>query len=308
MNPEISVVSTLYRSRRFLEQFLTEAVAALAACGFTRYEIVLVNDGSPDDSLEYALARKSQLPELVIVDLSRNFGHHHAAQAGLRYARGDLLFLIDCDMEVPPAILTTFHEKMSATGCDAVFAYQEARSGNAFQRMSGWLFWQGFNALSDVRVPENICTERLLTRRFVDAFLMLGDHNLFLGGMMTWTGFVQIGVPVTKKPRAGPSAYSIFGRIKLMVNAISAFSSRPLTWLFYAGISITVISAVLIVYLIARKFLFDDALLGFTSIMAMLIMSLGIMTTAIGTLGIYLGKVFNQVQQRPNVIVRDIYR
>jgi putative glycosyltransferase len=302
------VVSTLYRSREFLQSFLDEVLQAVAAAGFSRFEIVLVNDGSPDDSLAYALSRKQSLPELVIVDLSRNFGHHQAAQVGLRYARGELIFLIDCDMEVRPAILSTFREKMSATSCDAVFAYQEARNGGLFQRLTGWLFWKGFNALSDVRIPENICTERLLTRRFVDAFLTLGDHNLFLGGMMSWTGFSQIGVAVTKVPRTGASAYGILDRLKLMVNAVSAFSSRPLTWLFYIGVSITAVSAVMIVYLIARKLLFDDALLGFTSIMAMLVMSLGIMTTSIGTLGIYLGKVFNQVQQRPNVIVRDVYR
>jgi len=298
----------MYRSREFLDEFLTELCAALAIAGYNRFEIVLVNDGSPDDCLEYALERKKALPELVIIDLSRNFGHHHAAQAGLRYAKGDQVFLIDCDMEVRPAILSIFREKMCATSCDAVFAYQEARSGGLFQRFSGWLFWKGFNGLSDVRVPENMCTERLLTRRFVDAFLTLGDHNLFLGGMMSWTGFSQIGVPVIKTPRAGPSTYGFIGRIKLMANAVSAFSSRPLTWLFYVGVSITLLSGLLVCYLVARKFLFQDALLGFTSIMAMLGFSLGILTTSIGTLGIYLGKVFNQVQQRPNVIVRDIYR
>jgi putative glycosyltransferase len=136
----------------------------------------------------------------------------------------------------------------------------------------------------------------------------MGDYNLFLGGMMSWTGFLQIGLPIAKRQRDGASTYTLVKRFQLMVNAVSSFSSKPLTWLFNAGVVITLLSFSYVTYLVFRKVAFGDALLGFTSVMALSAMSLGILTTALGLVGIYLGKVFNQVQNRPTYIVRDVLR
>lgn len=306
--PEISIVSTMYRSRSFLERFLAECLQVLADIKCTHFEILLVNDGSPDDSLAYVLERRLDIPQLVAVDLSRNFGHHHAIQAGLRHARGALIFLADCDLEVSPIVLAEFHRKLRESDCDMVFGYQEARKGGRFEQISGGLFWKGFNFLSDVKIPYNIVTERIMTRRFVDALLQMGDRNLFLAGMMSWTGFNQIGLPVVKKQREGASSYTLMRRISLMVNAVSSFSAQPLIWLFNIGVTITLLSFLFVFYLILRKLVFDDALVGFTSVMVLITLSLGILTTAMGIVGIYLGKVFNQVQSRPTYIVKDVYR
>lgn len=308
VRPAWSIVSTMYRSRGFLERFLDECLKALRELSVRDFEIVLVNDGSPDDSLAYAIARQQDVPQLVVVDLSRNFGHHHAMQAGLRVAQGERIFLIDCDLEVAPATLLDFARKQHETGADLVFGYQEARKGGWFERVSGGVFWKGFNLLSDTKIPENILTERVMTRRFVDALLSLGDHNVFLGGMMSWTGFQQIGLPIPKKQRHGQSTYTLLKRIQLMVNAVSSFSSRPLTWMFNIGIAMTLASFGYVLFLVMRKLIYGDALLGFTSLMAMLAMTLGVLTTGLGLLGIYLGKVFNQVQGRPNYIIRDVHR
>lgn len=306
--PELSIVSTMYRSRGFLETFLAECLQAAVAAGCEHYEIVLVNDGSPDDSVAYAMQRCQDIAQLVVVDLSRNFGHHHAIHAGMRHARGALVFVIDCDLEVRPSVLAEFLAKQRQTGADLVFGYQEARKGGWLEKVSGQVFWWGINVLSDVRIPENMLTERVMTRRFVQALLSMGDYNLFLGGMMSWTGFVQVGLPVAKRQREGRSSYTLGKRVQLMVNAVSSFSSKPLTWLFNAGMAITFASFSYVAYLVFRKLVFGDALLGFTSMMGLMAMSLGVMTTALGLVGIYLGKVYNQVQNRPNYIVKDIYR
>ncbi|MCY7317033.1 MAG: glycosyltransferase [Rubrivivax sp.] len=306
--PAISLVSTLYRSRPYLQGFIDQSIAALQASGTAHWEIVLVNDGSPDDSLAYALQRRATEPRIVVVDLSRNFGHHAAMQAGLSHARGDLVFLIDCDLEVPPGLLAEFLARQLSSGADLVYGYQDARKGGWFEQASGSVFWRVLNAVSDVRIPENMLTERLMTRRFVDALLQLGDRNLFLGGMMSWTGFLQLGLPVLKSQREGRSTYTLARRVQLMVTAISAFSSKPLTWLFNIGLSITAVSFLYVLYLVFRKLVFDDALVGFTSLMGLMALSLGIMTMAVGLVGIYLGRVFNQVQNRPTFIVRDVQR
>lgn len=306
--PQLSIVATMYRSRQFLERFLEECLNALAELECKDFEIVLVNDGSPDDSLAYAVSRCSDIPELVVVDLSRNFGHHYAMQAGLQQSGGGLVFLIDCDLEVSPLTLPAFKQKLDQSGADMVYGYQEARKGGFFEKASGGFFYKAFNFLSDIKIPENIATERIMTRRYIEALLQLGDRNLFLGGMMSWTGFQQVGLPLQKKQREGRSSYTLLGRIHLMVNAVSSFSSQPLVWMFNIGLSITSISFLYTFYLLARKLLFDDALLGFTSLVALIALSLGIMTTGMGIIGIYLGKVFTQVQNRPTFIIKDVHR
>jgi len=291
-----------------MDDFLSRCRKALAEAGCEDYEIVLVNDGSPDDSLGHALDLKRDFHELVIVDLSRNFGHHHALQAGIQLARGDLVFIIDCDLEVDPSILPAFLLRQRDTQADLVYGYQESRKGGWFERLSGGLFWKSFNWLSETKIPENILTAQVMTRRFVEALLQMGDRNLFLVGMLTWTGFDQIGIPIAKKHRDGPSTYSLAKRLRLTITAVSSFSSQPLIWLFNAGVAITILSLGFAAYLVVRKLLFNDALLGFTSMMAMMALSLGVITTGLGTLGIYLGTIFRQVQNRPNYIVKDIFR
>lgn len=306
--PQLSIVSTMYRSLEFLPRFIDECTAAALRAGFVEFELVLVNDGSPDESLAYAVQRQATDRRIVVVDLSRNFGHHNAVHAGLRHARAELVFLIDCDLEVRPAVLTALLSKLKEARVDLVYGYQEARKGGWFERISGSFFYKGINALSDVRIPENVLTERLMTRRYLDALLQLGDFNLFMAGMMSWVGFAQIGIPLAKAQRQGKSSYTLGRRIQLMVNAVSSFSSKPLTWLFNMGVMITLLSFAYVAYLIFRKLAFGDALLGFTSMMALISITLGITTTALGLVGIYLGKVFNQVQNRPTYIVRDVYR
>lgn len=306
--PAISIVATMYRSRPFLERFLAECLLALQAVDCSDFEILLVNDGSPDESLAYARSRQTDLAKLVVVDLSRNFGHHNAMQAGLAQSRGETVWLIDCDLEVPPAALVEMHRKLESSAADLVFGYQEARKGGWFEQWSGGLFWRGFNRLSDVKIPENIVTERVMRRRFVDALLSLGDRNLFLGGMMSWTGFTQLGMPVGKQQRDGQSSYTLLKRLQLMVNAVSSFSAKPLTWLFNAGVVITLLSFAYAAYLVLRKLIWGDALIGFTSMMAMMALTLGVLTTGLGLIGIYLGKVFAQVQNRPTYIIREVHR
>lgn len=189
-----------------------------------------------------------------------------------------------------------------------VYGYQEARKGGIFEKLSGGFFYKAFNLMSDIKIPENIATERIMTRRYVDALLQLGDRNLFMGGMMSWVGFEQIGLPLKKKQRDGKSSYTLLRRVNLMVNAVSSFSALPLVWMFNVGMFIMMLSFAYLFYLVIRKIIFNDTMLGFTSMMALTSLSLGILTTAMGIIGIYLGKVFTQVQNRPTYIVKDIYR
>mgnify|MGYP003113055962 CR=1 FL=1 len=305
----LSVVTTLYKSRRFLETFLLEILESIGKLNINDFELIFVNDGSPDDSLEYLLNRKGEIPQITVIDLSRNFGHHYAMQAGLAHSSGDFVFLIDNDLEVSPSfIITCFNTLTSNKDSDVIYGYQEIRKGRIVESLGGRLFWWAINKFSDVKIPKNIVTERLMKRRYVNNLLQLGDANLFFGGMMYWTGYNQIGIPIDKGLREGDSTYSTGKRLELMIQAITSFSGKPLEYLFYSGLLITIGSLIFIIYLVIMKFFLGDEIqLGWTSLVALNVLILGIVATFLGLIGIYLFKIFRQVQNRPNFIIREIY-
>ena len=299
----------VYKSLPFLEDFLKQAsAAAQLVCG-DDYELIFVIDGSPDESLEFLRARQACDAHIAIVDLSRNFGHHQAAWCGLHVARGDRVFIIDCDLEVAPSVLQTFHERMQATRVDVVYGYQETRSGDTARKTLGDLFWRVFNLMSPTAVPRNICTERLMSRRYVDALLTMGDRNLFLAGMYFWAGFEQLGVPLKRKLREGRTSYGFFHRVQLMVRAISAFSSLPLQASFWIGLAIAIACTVYGTTLFVQKLVHPESVLsGFTTLALLMSMSAGLIMMGLGVIGLYVSRIYNQTQNRPVYLIRSIYR
>ena len=222
------------------------------------------------------------MPQIVVIELSRNFGHHYAAFAGLQYSRGKWVFLIDCDLEVSPLVLIDFFRLAKRESCDVVYGYQTERKGGWVERTGGRMFWRLFNALSETPVPANVLTERLLSRRYVEALLKLGDRNLFLAGMMCWVGFNQVGQPVTKVQREGRGSYTLGRRIALLVDAVTSFSAIPLRLLFSSGLLITFVSVSCSLYLILNKLLHPEmVLIGFTAVSVLILLSLGIMISSL---------------------------
>lgn len=307
---KLSVVTTLYQSKLFLDRFLDEIEKAIQLIQIEDYELIFVNDGCPEGSLNYLLSLKEEkYPKIKILDLSRNFGHHYAMQAGLVEAKGDLIFLIDNDLETHPNVLVNFYTTMQEDKTlDVVYGFQEIRKGNFIERTLGGLFWILINKLSDTKIPHNILTERLMTKEYVKALLRLNDANLFLGGMMFWVGFNQQGCAIEKGRREGASTYSLKKRTDLMLQAVTSFSGKPLVYLFYFGLIMSFLSALLIIHLIVQKFLYvDEVQLGWTSLVAINILVLGLICTFLGVIGIYVYKIFKQVQGRPNAIIKKIH-
>jgi putative glycosyltransferase len=305
----LSIVTTLYKSKNYLEVFLKEIISSIEIIEINDFELIFVNDGSPDNSLEYLLERKKDISQIKIIDLSRNFGHHYAIQAGLNYASGEYVFLIDNDLETPPSVLVEYYNEIKKdTSLDVVYGYQEVRKGSFIEKKAGSIFWVLINKLSDTKIPHNILTERLMTKQYVKELLRLQDANLFMGGMFYWVGFNQKGIVVKKGQRKGASTYTIKRRAELMLQAITSFSGKPLEWLFYIGISISFFSFLFLIYLAIQKIIHQDEVqLGWTSIVAINVLILGIISTFLGLIGIYIFKIFKQVQGRPNVIIKKIY-
>jgi len=308
-NPHLSIVTTLYRSERFLDKFVLQCESAMAEIKCEDYEILFVNDGSPDNSLAKVLQLKQTNKHIVAVDLSRNFGHHYAIMAGLNCASGDYVFLIDCDLEVPPTQIPTFYNKFQDENCDVVYGVQEIRKGSFVERTVGGLFYNFFNSLTDTRIPENLLTERLMSRRYVNELIKMGDKNIFMAGMMQWIGFKQVPITIKKGQREGKSTYTLGKRIALSMQAITSFSSYPLVVLFKFGFFISAISIVTGLYFLIYKLINPEIVLsGFTFLIVALLFSVGIIVSSLGILGIYIDKLFNQTKNRPTFIVKEIYK
>jgi putative glycosyltransferase len=301
----LSIVSTLYGSAPYVEEFCRR-VGDAAKLLTPDYEIVLVNDGSPDTSLDVALNARKQNPRIKVIDLARNFGHHKAMMTGLGHARGELVFLIDSDLEEQPELLGAFRTEMDRTNADVVYGVQSKRRGGAFERLSGAMYYSLFNAITSLPIPRNLLTVRLMTRRYVQALVAHKERELNIGALWTFTGFAQVAMPVDKAHK-GSTSYGLRQRITHLVNSVTSFSSAPLVFVFYLGVSISLLSAAFGSYLIIRRLFFGVLLEGWPSLIVSVWFLGGLTLLSLGVLGVYLAKVFTEVKQRPYTVIREVH-
>jgi putative glycosyltransferase len=302
---EISIVTTMYHSPAFVAEFHKRSSEAAVGLALS-YEIIFVNDGSPDDSISKAKLLVEADPRVRVIDLSRNFGHHRALMVGIEHAQGRKIFLIDCDLEEDPHSLSAFFAEMIRTNADVVYGVQNTRKGGIVKSIGGRLFWNFFNFISELNVNPKVITSRLMTRRYVDALLGFRERELFLAGIFALAGFEQVPLIVNKEARIG-TTYTLRKRFALLVNAVTSFSSRPLIFVFYIGLIISLISSAAAAVLLVRRLLVSDYQLGWPSIMVSIWLIGGITIFCIGLIGIYLAKVFQEVKDRPLSIVRAVH-
>lgn len=304
---KISIVTTLFKSALYIEPFCQRASSVANQLFGDDYEIILVNDGSPDSSLEIAIKQSENNRNIVVVDLSRNFGHHKAMMEGLNHSKGDIVFLIDSDLEEEPEWLLNFFDVMKSEIVDVVYGVQQSRKGGWFERISGKLWYSIFNWLTDIDHPHNIVTARLMSRRYVNALLQFSERELIISCLWVITGFKQLGVPI-KKHMTSPSTYSLLKKMENATNSIISFSTIPLKLIFYTGIMIFAGALIYSMFLIYGRLILNYAFEGWTSVMVSIWLLGGMVISFVGIIGIYLAKVFSETKQRPNTIVRAIYR
>lgn len=304
---KLSIVTTLYHSGLYIEEFykrITEAADKIT----DDYEIILVNDGSPDNSLKAALHLYQLDPKIIVIDLSRNFGHHKAIMTGLEYAQGDFIFLIDVDLEEKPEILTDFWLEMEQEkDIDVIYGVQESRKGGLFEKISGEIFYALYNKLSSIPVPRNLVTVRLMKRNYVNALLKFKEQEIFLGGLWSATGFNQKPKVIVKHSHSA-TTYSLRKRVFLLFNAITSFSSTPLRLIFYFGLFTTFISILFVSCLVLRKIFWGIGVDGWTSIVASIWLLGGGIIFSIGIVGIYLSTIFIETKQRPYTLIKGVYK
>jgi putative glycosyltransferase len=304
---KLSIVATLYQSAPYVVEFVQRVEVAAKALVGDEYEIVLVNDGSPDNSLELAVGLCEKNSHLIVVDLSRNFGHHKAMMTGLEHAKGERVFLIDSDLEEEPEWLFNFDEQLDKEQCDVVYGVQGERKGGVFERLTGAIFYKLFRQLTGINQPDNIVTARLMTNRYVQALLSHREREMNIGGLWIVTGFKQ-STQLIIKHSTSPTSYTLSGKFGHLVNAVTSFSSLPLVFTFYSGVFISISALFYIAFLFIRHFLIASPPSGYTSLIASIWFFSGLIIFFLGVQGIYMSKIFFEVKQRPYTIIRHIYR
>jgi polyisoprenyl-phosphate glycosyltransferase len=298
----LSVVAPVYNEEELVERFVRRACAAVADYTF---ELVLVNDGSTDATPELLDRMAAEDPRVRVIHLSRNFGHQAALTAGLEHAVGDVVAMIDADLQDPPELIPTMVARWEA-GADVVYAVRRAREGEtAFKLATASWFYKLFDKLAQVDLEPNSGDFRLLDRRALDALLTMTERSRFLRGMTVWVGFTQTAVSYERDPRhAGETKYTLRKMLRFSLDAIASFSHVPLQLATYVGLLSAGLAFVAIPVVLGLHFA-GSYLPGFGSLTIAILLLGGIQLIALGVIGEYVGRIYDEVKHRPLYIVRD---
>jgi glycosyltransferase involved in cell wall biosynthesis len=273
-----------------------------------RLELIFVNDGSRDDSLDALLKSKERFDFVRVIDLSRNFGQHSAIACGMRDARGEIVLRMNVDMQDPPSAIPTLLEALKEGGYDLVAGQYSARKSPFANRLSAYLYFVLFRFFTGFDTPQNTSPLRAMSRRFVDAYNALTEKSRFPQGLDQWLGFRHKYVEIEHRERAdGRSAYGFWSRLRLAVNGILYFSDRPLQLVVVAGFVAAVLGIVLAAYIVTERLVGVDYLPGYASLASIGLIAFGVQLGCTGLVGLYIAKIFREVQNRPLYIVREKY-
>lgn len=305
---KLSIVASMYKSAPYLKEFCERCCKAAEGAAVDDYEFILVNDDSPDDSLEVALALRKEDARIKVIDLSRNYGHHKAMMTGLKYAIGQRVFLLDCDLEEPPEVLSDWMLRMDDDpGLDVVYGVQKSRKGDWIERLSGWIFYRLVNMMSSRKLTVNMIVARLMSARYVKALVEHCDQEMYIFGLMELAGFRQQPLSVVKSCK-GTTTYTFGRRLALMLNAVTNFSNKPLYMIFYWGVTISAFAFMYVIYLVSKWFYYSGKIvLGWTTLAVSIWAVGGFILTALGIIGIYLAKIFSETKPRPFTVIRHYY-
>tara|TARA_B100000795_G_scaffold246070_1_gene211548 strand:+ start:51 stop:980 length:930 start_codon:yes stop_codon:yes gene_type:complete len=303
---KLSIVTTLHQSSEYIEEFYNR-ITKEANNITNNYEVIFVDDGSPDDSLQKAISLYEKDKKVRILELSRNFGHHKAIMIGLSYAKGDFVFLIDVDLEEEPELLSEFWRELQKNeNLDVVYGVQKFRKGSFFERVSGSIFYYMFNLLSDFKTPKNLVTVKLMKQNFVKNLVLFKEREVVFSVVNSLTGFNSKEYSINKLSHS-PSSYSFTAKFVLFIKTIASASPRPLWVVFFSGLFIVLLSLIYTVFIVFRQMTDGILIDGWTSLMVLTSFFGGVIIFILGLLGVYVSIIFTEVKQRPYSIIRKKY-
>lgn len=305
---KLSVVAPCYNEEAVLSEFLRRTTAACRAVVGDDFEIVLVNDGSSDQTWPLIVAAHIEFKQVAGVNLSRNFGHQIAVTAGLDYCSGDRVLIIDADLQDPPELLSVMMEKMDE-GYDVVYGQRRKRDGETFFKLAtAKLFYRLINKLAQFDIPQDTGDFRLITKRIASSLTAMPEQQRFLRGMVAWLGGAQTSILYDRDARfAGETRYTLRKMVRLATDAITSFSAAPLKIATLFALTAATGALALTFYSLISYFLFDPAP-GWTSIIIVILVFSAAQLISLGIIGEYLGRIYTQSKLRPLYIVSSVLR
>ena len=300
----ISIVSPVYRAEKILPILVSEINLVMERIG-EDYEIILVDDRSPDNSWEVMKVLSSQNSKIKSIRLSRNFGQHSAIFAGLTRAKGDWVVVMDCDMQDQPKEIAKLYKK-ALEGYDIVLGQRENRKDKFLKKLTSRLFYKVFNYLSGANFDNNVANFGIYHQKTIKSILDMKDYVKFFSLFINWIGFKSISIPIEHGEREeGKSTYSVGRLFKQAFNVIISFSDKPLRLFINFGLSISILSFVLGIYYLYLSITHKITQPGFSSLILSIWFLSGIIISCIGIVGVYLGKTFDQTKGRPTFIIDE---
>lgn len=304
--PRLSVAISVFNEEDVLPELLRRVGSALSQIAGGPHEMVFVDDGSSDRTFEILAAAAAADPRIVVLSLSRNFGHQAALSAALDNVTGDLIVVMDGDLQDPPEVISRFVEEQRK-GYDVVYAQRVRRKEPWILRACYFLFYRLIARVSNVHLPLDAGDFGLLSRRVVDRLRSIPEHHRYLRGLRAWVGFRQTGIPVERSERySGESRYGLIRLLRLAFDGIFAFSMAPLRAAAVLGLLTIGASALFALYAVYVRIFLGRSPPGFTALIVAVTLLSGIQLLFLGVIGEYLGRVYEETKGRPNYVIGRI--
>lgn len=303
-NPHISVVSPVYKAENIVAELVKQVREAVSS--ITKdFEIILVNDASPDNSWDKIVAECATDSRVKGINLSRNFGQHYAITAGLSYAKGDWVVVMDCDLQDRPDEIPNLYHK-AQEGYDIVLARRVNRQDSFLKRAYSKIFYKIYNYLTETNIDPLTANFSIINRKVNTALNSISEQHRSYLLFIHWIGFNRTTFDVVHQERLeGKSSYGFIRALKLAVNSMLVFSDKPLKITLKTGIILTMIAMVFLLFKVVHTVLYGSTILGWASIISTIMFSTGLIVTTIGIVGLYLGKIFNEVKNRPLYLTKE---
>lgn len=302
--PQVSIVSPVYGCKICLVELYLRVKNTVEKIT-NDFEIILINDNSPDDAWSTIVELSKKDARVKGVKFSRNFGQHYAINAGLSYSRGEWVVVMDCDLQDKPEEIEQLYVK-ALDGYDVVLACRSNRQDNFFKRMGSHYFYKTLAYLTDTKQNPEVANFGIYHRKVINALLGMQDKIKYFPAMVKWVGFKQIEIPVIHAERqSGSSSYNLKRLLMLALNTILSFSDKPLRLVVKLGVSISALSFLFAIYIFVMSVTGHIQVLGYASLIMSIWFLSGVIITIMGVLGLYVGRIFEQVKDRPVFIVSD---
>lgn len=304
--PSISIVAPAYNEQEVLGEFHRRVTEVLTGLGCS-YEIVLVNDGSRDGTLQLMHVLRERDPHVAVIDLSRNFGKEIALSAGLDHTKGEIVIVLDSDLQDPPELIPNMLE-MWREGYDVVYGMRTVRDGETwFKKTTAKYFYRLIKQVSRVDIPKDTGDFRLMSRRAVESLCRLREEHRFMKGLFAWIGYPSRPLPYRRDRRAaGETKWNYWKLWNFAIEGITSFTVAPLKISTYLGLFVAALALLYAAVVIWKALFFSDPVRGYPSLMAVILFLGGVQLISIGLLGEYVGRIFNEVKQRPLYLVNRL--